>query len=293
MEFFDSVKEGASKSLNWGLDKIGFEGGVVGGAGPLLLISLTLIFLIIFIWLAFKKKNNFGTYIIAIFIVVYLIGGFAFWGFGVNSNWGLCPRGNNYIFDQTRVESFSINKPIYWMGTNLYGCGRELGPRELFNHQFLSFLGFKQTPEDFIGDFLLGLFAGFILWLIYTFAYSSERFNSWLSRQVGGEIPGGSSLKLRSSWLNFIASSHWKAVVIGLFYATLLQIPFIMTFMNIITFKVLGTPPWARAVIVAFYFGLLPAGYEAYRRYKLRNKYYEKVLEIKSGASSLRELTRS
>jgi hypothetical protein len=287
MGFFDFVKEGASKSLNWGLDKVGFEGGVVGGTGWsnafIWIFGIVLLFLFILALIKHLGGNKNFWWLLIIPLIYFIVGLFFLFS---------CPFSSEFVARAT-TEGNSFSAFWYKLGTNFYGCGQEVSPLGRINYYFLEFLGFKQTPGDFIGDFLLGLFAGLILWIAYELAFSSEKFNSWLFKKTFGMTSPGSTYKIRSSWLNFIASSPWKAPVIGLFYATLLQIPFITPFINIITFKVLGTPPWARAVIVAFYFGLLPAGYEAYRRYKLRNKYYEKVLEIKSGASSLRELTRS
>lgn len=91
-----------------------------------------------------------------------------------------------------------------------------------------------------------------------------------------------------SKWLEFIGDAWWKALVIGVGYAVLMQVPFLNSFIEFITFKPLLNLAhnwfifgFFRSIILAFYVGFIPSAIEAYARYKMRKAYYNALTRAK------------
>jgi hypothetical protein len=156
-------------------------------------------------------------------------------------------------------------------------------------------LGFNENYCDFIyPSLLIGILTGLWIWLIYFIASWTEIWSmidplKRLSQGIAGK-KDVLKTKLESSWLGFIASSPWKIIPLALAYATIMQIPILNTFIYTITFAPLGLGIIFQSIILAFYIGFLPSAIEPYTRYKLRKKYYEKVLQAKYQGKGLREL---
>jgi hypothetical protein len=142
-------------------------------------------------------------------------------------------------------------------------------------------LGFNEGLLDFFYPHMfVGLLAGLWIWLAYTFASNVPRFTIKLFK-----VRDARAGKMSNSWLAFLGSSPWKILGLGVFYAVLMQIPLVNSFVDVITFTFLKSGVWftiaVRSMILAFYFGLLPGFIEEYTRYRLRKRYYQGVIEAK------------
>lgn len=272
---------------------------VVGGSYAFgIVILIAIIVLLLVLW---KKKvigKGFGITVITVFTIFIL-----YW-----SLWGihyceitpieLAKAANTSNFWSSNIW-FSWN----WVRGNVLGCGEVLGWGGRILYSVGKALGFEQTMGDFFFDFGVGALAGIFLWLMFHLAYQSEKLSQILRLKASGvvSLPGGDSLgKLKRGWLAMIASGviPWKAVIIGAFYAVLLQIPFIKVVVEVLTFKsILGVSlgvGWIiRAILIAFYIGLLPTAIEAYSRYKTKQAAYKRLLEIKMGIKSARTMGAS
>jgi|TARA_B100001971_G_scaffold189906_1_gene192267 hypothetical protein len=154
-------------------------------------------------------------------------------------------------------------------------------------------LGFNQNFYDFIPDLLMGLLMGLFIWLSYLFIGWTTVL-SFLTPKLPGSVKNQAKFdmrKLKRGWLSFIGGHPWKIIPIGVAYAVLMQVPLLNTFIRTITFEPLGVSWFFRAIILAFYLGLLPGAIEAYSRYKLRMKYYKKIMEVKEGVKIARSMS--
>ncbi|MEM3074386.1 MAG: hypothetical protein QW727_00360 [Candidatus Pacearchaeota archaeon] len=163
-------------------------------------------------------------------------------------------------------------------------------------------LGFDQTLyEFFYPDLVTGLLIGLWIWLIYELSIWTIKVNLLrlipkLKERISGLIDGEVQ-SIKSGWLGFLGSSPWKIIPIAVFYAVIMQIPIINFFIEVITFKPLFQDSLfgviiVRSIIIAFYIGLLPSFIESYTRYRLRMKYYNKILEVKYGVKIAKEFGR-
>ena len=151
-------------------------------------------------------------------------------------------------------------------------------------------LGFNQGIYEFLWpSFPWGLYVGALIWLSYMLINLALNINKKFDKVLG---PFKSDAKLQSGWLNLIGGSYWKIIPVGLIIAILLQVPFIYTFINIITFQVLGLNWFFQGILMAFYIGLLPGAIEAYTRYRTRMRYYKKIMEAKYGVRIARGMAQ-
>ncbi len=169
---------------------------------------------------------------------------------------------------------------LNWGRENIFACEKErVGIIEKTKGFFKDILGLNVSFWDFIPTLMTGALAGLLIWLIYTLAFVSNKKLPWW-------LGGGGSLK--SSWLEFIGDAWWKVLVIGVGYAVLMQVPFLKSFIEFITFKPLlnlAHEWWVvailRSIILAFYIGVFPGAIEAYARYKMRKAYYNALVRAK------------
>jgi len=158
-------------------------------------------------------------------------------------------------------------------------------------------LGFNQGIYEFLWpSFPWGLYVGALIWLSYMLMKLALNINKKVDKVLE---PFKSDArrrrdirKLQSGWLNLIGGSYWKIIPVGLIIAILLQVPFIYTFINIITFQVLGLNWFFQGILMAFYIGLLPGAIEAYTRYRTRMRYYKKIMEAKYGVRIARGMAQ-
>ncbi len=284
--------------MSWWESFINFSGKEVIDSGSYIfgIVILIAIFALLF-FLSKKSKISKG-FLSAVIII--LVAFSIYWGMlGIKS----CVITSDQLAKAANGTGF-MNSTLWpawnWMRGNVLGCGKELGWGGRLLRDVGKVLGFEQTMGDFFLDFLTGFVAGIFLWLIYILAFESEKIGQLFRTKMKNNlyIPGKENMgKLKSSWLSIIASGiiPWKAIVIGAFYAVLLQIPFLKTAIEFITFSKflgveIGIPVLIRAIIIAFYFGLLPTAIESYSRYKIRKELYTKLLEVKAGVKAARTL---
>lgn len=180
-------------------------------------------------------------------------------------------------YEKAQIEKASlIKKPFYWT----YYKAKDL-------------LGFNATFwKDFWPDLLVGLFIGLWLllvnWGIMGYNNFARRFG-WHSLREGARTD---RTRHKSSWLYTVGGSPWKTIVIAMTYAILLQIPVINSAIKIVTFEFLMSGSlwfgFIRSFIVAFYIGFGPAMFQEIARYRLRQKYYKKIMDAKYGAKIIR-----
>ncbi len=152
--------------------------------------------------------------------------------------------------------------------------------------------GFDKSFYDFLEDLLMGLFIGFLIWLSYLFIGWSIKLFVLKILKPFKDQGIAEERAFNSGWLTFIGSSPWKIFAIGLFYAVLMQIPFINQFIQLVSFGpllVLNNVFWKKglqSIILAFYLGLAPGFIESYSRYKLRMRYSKKMIQLKARLSA-------
>lgn len=156
-------------------------------------------------------------------------------------------------------------------------------------------LGFDKGVVDFVLDLLKGGLVGFWIWITY-FMAKAETGLSFIFRR--GSIKGEMELKkLESTWLAFIGSSPWKIVPLATLYAVVMQVPFLNSFIKIISLEFLfyfQNVVWGailESIVLAFLIGFLPAIIESYTKYKLEKKYYNALQYQKFEKAYLKELT--
>ncbi|MBI2629378.1 hypothetical protein HYW74_04820 [Candidatus Pacearchaeota archaeon] len=153
----------------------------------------------------------------------------------------------------------------------------------------LDTLGFNETVFSFFYPKLTtGLLVGLWIHLCYLFIGWTVRVGFLKMLQPFKPNAIAEAKRLQSSWLGFIGSSFWKIFPIGIFYAVIMMIPLVNPFIDTITFKFLEVGEFLRSIILAFYLGLLPGAIEAYSRYRLRMKYYKKLMDIKYGVKNIK-----
>jgi hypothetical protein len=168
-----------------------------------------------------------------------------------------CTMKEDVVNENFMVDGKNLTNIEIWVIKNLGWAGCKV-ERTTFVGKARDYLGFDKPFFDFfLYDIWPGLVAGLLLFGA-----------NWLS-----------SLRknVSSLWLSFLADKIWKAVLIGVFYGVLMQIPVLNRFLEIITFKPLGVNWFFRAILFAFYIGLFPAFVESYTRYRIRKKYYKAI----------------
>ena len=115
----------------------------------------------------------------------------------------------------------------------------------------------------FVQDLLIGFLAGLWIFLIDVI--------------LGFFIKFGITKSL-NRWLKLMGDNGWKVFAIALGYAVIMRVPIINTFINIITFEVLGINWFILSFIIAFYIGLGPAWLEDYMKFRLRIKAEKAIL---------------
>ncbi len=225
-------------------------------------------------------------WIVLILIIGYIILLFSIGGkCTISENEVLKAEGGNYIY-----------KISNWIKETVFYCNLDnsLVVKSTFIHKIKNFLsdklGFDQTVYEFFYPRLtMGFFIGLWIYLSYLLSKLTIKWNLLRLINVikkdeeGDKFVDSEMVELSSSWLGFLGSSLWKIVPIAVFYAVLMQIPILNTFIETITFKPLGVHWIVRSFILAFYLGLFPGAIESYTRYRLRMKYYNQILRVKYG----------
>jgi hypothetical protein len=159
-------------------------------------------------------------------------------------------------------------KSVYWTADKL---GFNTGYTEVnqYGGCWGSIWHYIESTGSFIGSLIIGLLAGFWLFLMNLLYRFFTRF---------------SKTTMKSQWLILIGSSAWKVIAIGVGYAVLMQIPIINRAIEIITFEVLGVNFFIRSIIIAFYIGFGPAWIESYQKYRLRLNAEKAVIYAKTAA---------
>jgi hypothetical protein len=261
-----------------------FKSGAVGGDKVFFIFIMIVLFALIFF--AFKKGFRFLP-----LTLLFLIGLFLFVG-------GDSCSVSAVEINQANGGDFLL-KTSNWIKINIYGCGQELNIFGRIGYGFKELLGGNQTASDFLWDFILGALAGLILYGLYKLIMlSSSQISKSVTSATSGLLGGGSAMReavnIKNGWLGMIASAPWKVLVVGMFWAVVMQIPVLNKFLDLITFNNvfsmvdLGVPFLIRGFIIAFYFGLLPSFIEAYSRYRLRMAAYNKLIEMKYGIKTIR-----
>lgn len=202
------------------------------------------------------------------------------------------------IIDDNLIEGAktgSLNKLTLWTYENIFLCEKETtGILDASVSKIKQLFGFNETFYEFVYPHLVtGLLAGFWIWLMCSIAFFSEGisfFFEFLFLRVYHASARKYYNKFKLSWFAVLGDRWWKIIAIGVFYAVLMMIPIVNSIMDIITFKFLGVGILLRSFILAFYFALLPAGIEGYNMYRLRVKYYKKILEAKYRAQKVDQL---
>jgi len=114
---------------------------------------------------------------------------------------------------------------------------------------------------SFFSYFVIGFFAGVLLWLFYTFII---RFY-WLANGIRNRMNPYKEIKGR--WIEFVAGRLWRVFVIGFVYAMLMQIPILNRILQFITLDFFITGNWVfilKSVFLAFEIGFIPTMFEHY-----------------------------
>jgi hypothetical protein len=156
-------------------------------------------------------------------------------------------------------------------------------------------LGLNEGLLDFIQDFIKGIFIGLWLFIVFVLASWETIFMRIPLLQLAYV---GSRAALRRSWLGLISGKLWKIIPTAMGYAILMQVPLINSFIKVVTFEALlnlsTTSFWTGVItsfIVAFYIGFLPAGIEAYTRYRIKKKAYKEVINIAYNVKKMNALS--
>lgn len=145
------------------------------------------------------------------------------------------------------------------------------------------FIGLKQIIliGPFIGNFFIGLFAGLILYLTYLIILWKRRIvDLKKSNKDDVELSEG-----RTRWLNFVAGRIHKPLFIGIFFATLMQVPIISTVLKFVTLEYFGYFWYSRMVMLAILIGYIPAIIENFRKGMMKNKLERKVNQARVAAT--------
>ncbi|PIZ80057.1 hypothetical protein COY00_02200 [Candidatus Pacearchaeota archaeon CG_4_10_14_0_2_um_filter_35_33] len=133
----------------------------------------------------------------------------------------------------------------------------------------------------FIGNFFIGLFAGLILYLTYLIILWKRRIvDLKKSNKDDVELSEG-----RTRWLNFVAGRIHKPLFIGIFFATLMQVPIISTVLKFVTLEYFGYSWYSRMVMLAILIGYIPAIIENFRKGMMKNKLERKVNQARVAAT--------
>lgn len=146
-------------------------------------------------------------------------------------------------------------------------------------------LGFDKGFLAFWPDLATGLMVGFWLWIVFSVA-KFEEFG--LIQKLLNIFFSGQKLdkqNVSNSWLSVVGDRPIKILVVGVFYAVLMQIPVLNRIIQIITLEPLiglkDTFFWWKAIIrsfiLAFYMGFLPTAIQQYQNYKIRKQYYASI----------------
>lgn len=147
-----------------------------------------------------------------------------------------------------------------------------------------NFLGFKDEwtrLKDFWGFAWVGLLAGLWIYLI------NKMIMGWILARLWGPFKGTAKRDIvtqRKSWMDMIGGRLWKVVIIAMIFGIAMLVPLVKPFIDVITFRILMPGSWfIQSWIVAFYIGFGPAAIEQYMRYRLRQKYYKQLMNVKYG----------
>jgi hypothetical protein len=157
-------------------------------------------------------------------------------------------------------------------------------------------LGFNKSLWTFIPDFITGFLIGLWIWLTYIIARGTNALN-FLDRKLSDDEKKAKESRLRNSWLGFLGSNVWKIIPIAALYAAIMQVAILNRFIEVISFSLLLglSHNWVlksffTSVILAVYIGILPTVIEQYLRYRIRKKYYKRILETKYAVKGAKEV---
>jgi len=135
--------------------------------------------------------------------------------------------------------------------------------------------GFEMKPS-WIGSFLIGFFAGFMIWLVYFLIRIYQFFSDRLVIDKDEEFltqEGG------IRWLNLVAGRIWKAPIIGVIFMVISQIPILNRIVQAITFQFLVVNWFWTSLIIAIEIGFLPFMIEETRKVMYETKLREKLFK--------------
>lgn len=152
----------------------------------------------------------------------------------------------------------------------------------------------KQTTKNILGfnigigrllvDFLIGLIAGFWIWLIFTvrqyWRFITRRDDIYKSHEIITER--------KNRWINLIAGRWWKIIFMGIIFAVFMQVPIINRILQIITLEIkpIEAAFFTRTFILAIILGFLPAWFEDFRKKMIINKLEKKARDAAVGSAA-------
>ncbi|MBR9706541.1 hypothetical protein GOV14_05885, partial [Candidatus Pacearchaeota archaeon] len=163
-------------------------------------------------------------------------------------------------------------------------------------------LGFNKSLLEFVyPDLFVGALMAFWIYLVYFFASGQMfivrgkkfvLFKPKFIRQDRGEAAASSAYQ--SGWLGFLGDRLWKLIPLAVAYAILMQIPVVSGVIGFMVFD-FARDGWfydvfIRSILMSFYVALLPSGIEEFVRYRLRKKYYRRVVQLKYDRAKLSKL---
>ena len=135
--------------------------------------------------------------------------------------------------------------------------------------------GFEMKPL-WIGAFLFGFFAGFMIWLGY---FLIRLYQFFLDKLVNDKDEEFLTQEGGIRWLNLVAGRIWKIPLIGLLYMVLSQIPIINRIVQAITFQFLFINWFWTSLVIAIEIGFLPFMIEETRKVMYETKLREKLFK--------------
>lgn len=154
-----------------------------------------------------------------------------------------------------------------------------------------SSLGFGATYADFVYHFFIGLISGFILFSLYkVFSFFESAVENPNNNSNMGFLRSLVDSGFKGSWMEKISDKIWKPFLIAVVYGSLMQVPLLNVFLDFILLRPFGAG--VSPFLIAFYIGILPTAYWAYRRFKLIKYYQSKLLQKRYEAQAMQALTK-
>ncbi|MBU4204914.1 hypothetical protein KKH26_01915 [Patescibacteria group bacterium] len=136
--------------------------------------------------------------------------------------------------------------------------------------------GFEIAKTSVFGYFFIGFIAGLFLWIIFSIL---SYFKGLIRKALGNKLRENPFEEGAIVWLGLVVGHLWKVVILGVFYAVLMQIPIINRVLQIITLDLWINGFWFKTFVFAVLVGFLPSFIEWVWKERLSNKYEKAILK--------------